>query len=137
MDDWGIVSPTRWKLKTVMSIVSQVLQELRLEKHPDKTYIGRARRGFDSLGYFMRPGGLAQAVQTLKKHAEHIARLYEQRADSSSHRAIRSALVDLAKSKTIKTLFVDCSPQRFRKATRPIRPAPSKNMVVGSGTVVR
>jgi len=81
MDDWVIIAPSRWKLKAAVRIVNQTLGELRIEKHPDKTYIGRACRGFDFLGYFIRPGVLAPAKITLQKHAEHIVRLYEQGAD--------------------------------------------------------
>jgi len=32
-------------------IVNQTLNELKVEKHPDKTFIGRIAKGFDFLGY--------------------------------------------------------------------------------------
>ena len=32
-------------------LVNQTLNELRVEKHPDKTFIGRPEKGFDFLGY--------------------------------------------------------------------------------------
>jgi len=34
------------------------LGALSLEKHPDKTFIGRIERGFDFLGYHFSPEGL-------------------------------------------------------------------------------
>ena len=41
MDDWIVLSPNRWKLKKAIQIVNQTLNELKVEKHPDKTFIGR------------------------------------------------------------------------------------------------
>ncbi len=58
---------------------------LRLEKHPDKTFIGRIERGFDFPGYHFSPAGL-----TVAKEARFVARatrLYEQEpgeADASA-----------------------------------------------------
>ncbi len=34
-----------------LKAVNQALGLLNLEKHPDKTFIGRIERGFDFLGY--------------------------------------------------------------------------------------
>jgi hypothetical protein len=34
------------------------VSELKVEQHPDKTFIGRIERGFDFLGYVMKPAGL-------------------------------------------------------------------------------
>ena len=44
MDDWIVLSPNRWKLKKAIQIVNQTLNELKVEKHPDKTFIGRISR---------------------------------------------------------------------------------------------
>ena len=38
-----------------------MLGSLGLEKHPDKTFIGRIERGFDFLGYHFSPANLAVA----------------------------------------------------------------------------
>lgn len=46
-----------------MKVVDQVLGSLELEKHPDKTFIGRIERGFDFLGYHFSPDGLTAAPQ--------------------------------------------------------------------------
>ncbi len=37
-----------------------------LEKHPDKTFIGRIERDFDSLGYHCSPAGLSVAKKTIE-----------------------------------------------------------------------
>ena len=80
MDDWVIVAPSRWKLRKAVRIVNQTLTRLKVEKHPDKTFIGRVEKGFDFLGYHLKPESLAPSCQTIKKHAEQICRLYEQGA---------------------------------------------------------
>jgi len=80
MDDWIIVAPNRWKLRKAVRIVNQVLDSLKVEKHPDKTFIGRTEKGFDFLGYHFELGSLTPSHQTVTKHAERICRLYEQGA---------------------------------------------------------
>jgi len=55
---------------------------MKLEKHTDKTLIGRTERGFDFLGYHFDPTGLSVAGKTIERFKERIARLYEQGADS-------------------------------------------------------
>ena len=47
MDDWVILSPTRWKLRRAIATVNRVLEALKLRKHPEKTTIGDIDRGFD------------------------------------------------------------------------------------------
>ena len=59
-------------------MLNQTFNELKLEKHPDKTLIGRTERGFDFLGYHFGPEGLAIAQKTLDNFVERAIRLYEQ-----------------------------------------------------------
>ena len=80
MDDWVILAPTRWKLRRAIRAVNEVMAALRVEKHPDKTVIGRVTRGFDFLGYWFSPGGLHVAAKTVHRMTEKVARLYEQGA---------------------------------------------------------
>ncbi len=82
MDDILILAPTRWKLKKAIRVLNQTFNELNLEKHPDKTLIGRTERGFDYLGYFLKPDELTVSDKTVKRFAKRITRLYEQGADS-------------------------------------------------------
>lgn len=74
----GWCRTNRWKLRRAAGLVNQVLGSLRLEKHPDKTFIGRIERGFDFLGYHFTPGRLSLATGTLVNFADKISRLYEQ-----------------------------------------------------------
>ena len=72
------------EIKEGVRIVNEILTRLKVEKHPDKTFIGRAVRGFSFLGYFLKPGKIRVANNTINKMKERIARLYEQGADSVS-----------------------------------------------------
>jgi len=80
MDDWVILAPTRWKLRQAIKAVNQVMANLLVEKHPDKTFIGRISRGFDFLGYWFSPPGLGIARKTVGRCLEKISQLYEQGA---------------------------------------------------------
>jgi hypothetical protein len=51
MDDVLVLAPTRWKLRHAVRVLNETLAALGLEKHPDKTFIGRTEKGFDFLGY--------------------------------------------------------------------------------------
>jgi hypothetical protein len=49
-----------------------------VEKHPDKTYIGKIENGFDFLGYHFSGKQLTVAAKTVEKHVLHYRQLYEQ-----------------------------------------------------------
>jgi hypothetical protein len=55
MDDWVVFAPTRWKLRKVVRITNRVLERLLVDKHPDKTFVGRVASGFEFLGYHLKP----------------------------------------------------------------------------------
>ena len=78
MDDILILAPTRWQLRGAVKVVNQLLGALRLEKHPDKRFIGKIERGFDFLGYHFGAAGLRVAKQTITNFIEEASRLYEQ-----------------------------------------------------------
>jgi len=83
MDDWIVLADTRWKLRRAVKAANEALEQLKVQKHPFKTFIGRISHGFDFLGYRMTPesiDGLDVAGQTIKNHFDKIARLYEQGA---------------------------------------------------------
>jgi len=68
MDDWVVLAPTRWKLRKVVRITNRVLHRLRVDKHPDKTFVGRVVRGLEFLGYHLKP-----SLQTEKADAQATA----------------------------------------------------------------
>ena len=61
-----------------MKRLNEIFNALKLEKHPDKTFIGRIEKGFDFLGYHFSRDGLTVAEDTLKRFVERVTRLYEQ-----------------------------------------------------------
>ena len=65
-------------LKKAIRVLNETFNELKLEKHPDKTDIGRIERGFDFLGYHFSPQGLSLAQKTIENFVEKALRLYEQ-----------------------------------------------------------
>jgi RNA-directed DNA polymerase len=78
MDDILILARTRWKLKKATRVLNETFNELKLEKHPDKTCMGRIEKGFDFLGYHFSPQGLTLAQKTIDNFVEKALRLYEQ-----------------------------------------------------------
>jgi len=64
-------------LRRAIKATNEVLNELRVIKHPDKTFIGRISRGFDFLGYRFTTQGLSVAQITLERFLEKVSRLYE------------------------------------------------------------
>ncbi|NEO74209.1 hypothetical protein [Moorena sp. SIO3H5] len=67
-------------MRKAIKATNQVMSELRVVKHPDKTFIGRVARGFDFLGYWLSPAGLGIARKTVVRMVENMRRLYEQGA---------------------------------------------------------
>jgi hypothetical protein len=51
MDDLLFLAPSRACLRRVVKLLHGQFAPLRLEMHPDKTFIGRIDKGFDFLGY--------------------------------------------------------------------------------------
>ena len=80
-----IALPSQLKVWSVDVNHYQTLNELKVEKHPDKTFIGRIAKGFDFLGYSFEPKGLSIAPKTLANFLDRMTQLYEQGAD---HRRI-------------------------------------------------
>jgi RNA-directed DNA polymerase len=75
MDDILVLAPIRAELRTAVRAVNEVLSALRLEKHPDKTFIGKIDRGFDFLGYRFGAAVLLLAQATIEKFVEQATRL--------------------------------------------------------------
>ena len=80
MDDWVVLAKTRWELRKAIKATNEVLNELKVVKHPDKTFIGRISRGFDFLGYRFAPQGLSVAQVTIQRFLDKVSRLYGQGA---------------------------------------------------------
>jgi len=77
MDDVLVLAPTRWKLRRAVRVMNETFAALDLEKHPDKTFIGRTEKGFDFLGYRLSPKGIRLAPRTRARFAVRMARSQE------------------------------------------------------------
>ena len=82
MDDILVLAQSRWAIRRAMRTVTHWLNALRLDKHPDKTFIGRIARGFDFLGYHFWPDRLTVAAKTVQAFQDKVSRLYEQNGGS-------------------------------------------------------
>ncbi|MCI5217832.1 MAG: hypothetical protein D3914_01230 [Candidatus Electrothrix sp. LOE2] len=82
MDDWVIITDSRWQLRKAIRKMHEVLSELNFSLHPDKTSIGRVEKGFDFLGCRLGLGKLRPASSATQRVREKLTRLYEQGADS-------------------------------------------------------
>lgn len=74
------------KLRLAVRAVNRILGALRLEKHPDKTFIGRIERGFDFLGHhfdYSEPHHMA--ARTIAQFVKRALRLYEQEPGAASN----------------------------------------------------
>jgi hypothetical protein len=78
MDDILILTKTRWQNRKAVKQLNQILNKLKVEKRPDKTFIGKISRGFDFIGYHFDGQQLTVAVKTVEKHVTHYRQLYEQ-----------------------------------------------------------
>lgn len=79
MDDIIVLAKTRWQLTRAITTINQHFERLKLKQHPDKTFIGRAAKGFDFLGYQFGLKTLSVAKRTLHNHMRRLSLLYEQK----------------------------------------------------------
>ncbi len=78
MDDILILTKTRWQLRRAIRTLYELLEPLKLELHPLKTFIGLIKRGFDFLGYRFSHQPLRLAAVTVERFKARYHRLYEQ-----------------------------------------------------------
>ncbi len=62
-----------------MTPLNQTFAALALQKHPDKTFIGRIEKGFDFLGYRLWPDRVAVAEATVERFRARLTHLYVRR----------------------------------------------------------
>ena len=87
MDDWLIMADTHWKQRRAIGVMNEILEKLKVSKHPDKTDAGRVEKGIDFLGYRFSPGGLTISQQTLNRMATNLAGLQEQQVSDKRLRS--------------------------------------------------
>ena len=84
MDDILILTKTRWQNRKAIKLLNQCFNALKVEQHPDKTFIGKIAKGFDFLGYHFSRKKLRLADITVRKHVERLRRLYEQQRETKA-----------------------------------------------------
>ncbi|EGR8150913.1 hypothetical protein I4Y90_004725 [Salmonella enterica subsp. enterica serovar Adelaide] len=78
MDDFLILSPTRWPLRRAVRMLNRHFAQAGFEQHPDKTFIGRVEKGFDWMGFwFTEKGCDGVAPRALQHFKDRLRRLYE------------------------------------------------------------
>jgi hypothetical protein len=78
MDDWLILAKKRWHLRKAIKICNQILNKLKLKKHPNKTFIGRVTKKFEFLGFKFSDKGLVNlAKKTKTNFLSKLLKLYE------------------------------------------------------------
>ena len=83
MDDWVVLCKTRNRLRQVIKATHKILNTLQLTCHPDKTMMGRTDKGFDFLGYHIKPETLTVSHITLERAQAKLQQLYEQKVSQS------------------------------------------------------
>jgi RNA-directed DNA polymerase len=78
MDDLLILAPNRGRLRRAIRVVKQGLAAVGLAPHPEKTWVGKAERGVEFLGYAISPSGITLAPSTVRRGVARLHRLHEQ-----------------------------------------------------------
>ena len=78
MDDWVVLTKSKTALRKVIKITHQVVNDLKFQLHPMKTYIGKISHGFNFLAYYMDPQKILPSQETIRRFHERATALYEQ-----------------------------------------------------------
>ena len=82
MDDWVNVCHSRRVLRQTTKKVYRIMKSLNVEIHPDKTWLGRAKNGFDFLRFRITPTSIHPSSTSVSRRDSKVARLYEQGAST-------------------------------------------------------
>jgi GTP1/Obg family GTP-binding protein len=74
----SILTKTSSELRKLVKLTYKIMKDLKLTLNPDKTFIGRIRKGFDFLGYRFTRNGLRLACSTIQRFQAKLTQLYEQ-----------------------------------------------------------
>ncbi len=82
MDICAILVKTKHQLRRIIKLTHKILNLIKLKMHPDKTFIGCIKKGFDFLG--VRFGDTPEISKTsLENHQTKIAQRYAQGASAA------------------------------------------------------
>jgi len=77
MDDWVVLTKSKTALRKVVKKTHEILNDLKFQLHPSKTYIGKIARGFNFLGYYMDDQKMLPSIETIRRFHERATALYE------------------------------------------------------------
>jgi len=77
MDDIVILTHTRWQLRKQVRTLNQFFNEAGFSQYPDKTFIGRTKRGYDWMGAQMNDAGVEGIAHRARVYHLERLRLYE------------------------------------------------------------
>ena len=77
MDDWVVLTKSKTALRKVIKLTHQIIQSLKLELHPMKTFIGKIDRGFNFLAYYFDYQKILPSKETIRRFHERATLLYE------------------------------------------------------------
>ncbi|MBP6986176.1 MAG: hypothetical protein KBB83_06275 [Alphaproteobacteria bacterium] len=72
------MTKTKTALRKVVKITHEVVNNLQLQLHPSKTYIGKISHGFNFLSYYMDDHKILPSKETIRRFQERGSALYEQ-----------------------------------------------------------
>ena len=82
MDDWIIMVKTKHQLRKIIKLTHKILSSLKLKMHPDKTYLGCIKKGFDFLGIHF--GDVPEMSKiSLENHRSRLGLRYAQGASAA------------------------------------------------------
>jgi RNA-directed DNA polymerase len=130
MDDWVVLAKTRNHLRKAIKTTEKILTKLELKKHPDKTFIGRIKKGFDFLGFRLSIKGLRVSNKTLERCKAKIDQLYEQGANANRIGTYWRHWLKWCKSVVKVTSFRFLKAQIIKFALKIMRLKNTKNLLI-------
>jgi hypothetical protein len=77
MDDWLVLTKSKTALRKIVKITHDIVNALKFQLHPSKTYISKISNGFNFLGYYMDHEKILPSTETIRRFHERAAALYE------------------------------------------------------------
>lgn len=77
MDDWAVLTKSKSALRKIVKITHAVVNALKFQLHPLKTYIGKISHGFNFLAYYMDNQKILPSKETIRRFHERATALYE------------------------------------------------------------
>jgi hypothetical protein len=91
MDGWIVLTKSKTALRIVIKKTHDVMNGVKFQLHPTKTYIGKISNGFNFLAFYMDLEKILPATETIRRALERVAALYESSPKKNvSHRHKRT-----------------------------------------------